>query len=114
MQKKYEKSKIYIIKCNVTNKSYIGGTTQPLSKTLSYHKQKFKEYLNDIYKKSSPVFRTFQHDDYSIVLLELYPCKSIDELNTRVYHHRCIAKQINNSQTINIATNRNNDSSINI
>jgi predicted GIY-YIG superfamily endonuclease len=112
MQKKYEKSKIYIIKCNVTNKSYIGGTTQPLSKTLSYHKQKFKTYLNNIYLKSLPVFRTFQHDDYSIVLLESYPCKSIDELNARVHHHRSIAKI--NSQNINIATNRNNDSSINI
>jgi len=112
MSKKYEKSKIYIIKCNVTNKSYIGGTTQPLSKTLSYHKQKFKEYLNDIYMKSSKVFNVFQHDNYSIVLLESYPCKTIDELNARVHHHRMIAKT--NSQTINIPTNRNNDSSINI
>jgi hypothetical protein len=114
MSKNYQNSKIYILKCNKTNKSYIGGTTQRLCKTLTYHKQKFKEYLNNIYKKSSPVFNTFLHDDYSIVLLESYPCKSIEELNARVHHHRCIAKQTNNSQTINITTNRNNDSSINI
>ena len=110
----YSNSKIYIIKCNVTNKTYISGTTQPLCKTLDNHKQKFKKYLNNIYLKSLPVFRTFQHDNYSIVLLESYPCKSIEELNARVHHHRCIAKQTNNSQTINITTNRNNDSSINI
>ena len=112
MQKKYEKSKIYIIKCNVTNKSFISGTTQPLCKTLSYHKQKFNKYLNNIHLKSSPVFRTFQHDNYSIVLLESYPCKSIDELNARVYHHRSIAKT--NSQNINMATTNNIDSKINI
>ena len=112
MQKKYENSKIYILKCNKTNKSYIGGTTQRLCKTLTYHKQKFKKYLNNIYLKSSKAFNVFLHDDYSIVLLESYPCKTIDELNARVHHHRMIAK--NNSQTINITTNRNNDSSINI
>ncbi len=38
----YKNSKIYRIVCNETGETYIGSTTQTLTKRLSKHKENFK------------------------------------------------------------------------
>ena len=74
----YKNSKIYKIISSGTNKIYIGFTTQRLlSKRLVQHR---KEYF---YKKHYPADEILKCGDYKIILIELYPCNSKDELNSR-------------------------------
>ena len=83
-ENKYQRGKIYKIVCNVTGLIYVGSTTEKslacrLGKHKSDYNHSFKNNLN--WNKTS--FQILQNDDYDIVLIELYPCNSKDELHKR-------------------------------
>lgn len=79
----YQQGKIYKIVCNVTGKVYYGSTIEPtLARRLSNHRQSFKknkEGTGDILTSS----KILENNNYTIVLVELYPCNSKDELLMR-------------------------------
>jgi len=74
----YQKGKIYKIISPHTEKCYVGSTTKDrLSNRLAGHRSDFKMGKN----MSSKYI--LELGDYEIVLLELYPCNSKDELHAR-------------------------------
>ena len=79
----YQQGKIYKIICNVTGKVYYGSTIVPtLARRLAKHKEKYRAYMLG---KCNYVtsFEILDKNDYSIILVELYPCNSRDELLMR-------------------------------
>ena len=79
----YNEGKIYKIVCNITGLVYIGSTTKKrLCDRLSNHKSHYKRHLEG---KSSYItsFKVLENGCYEIILLELYPCNSKDELHSR-------------------------------
>lgn len=98
----YNNGKIYKIYSISQNITYVGSTTQPLSKRLSDHRKKFKQYINayftDNRKKMEPVFRTLKEHDERIILLESYPCNNKEELRRREQYYiqsiNCINKTL--------------------
>eukprot|EP01080_Neovahlkampfia_damariscottae_P008462 gene8462-gene263 len=94
----YGNGKIYKIVCNVTNQIYIGSTTKDrLCQRLTKHVGDFKRYKQD---KCGYItsFRIIENNNYSIVLLENYPCKNKDELQSRerfwIEQNDCVNKII--------------------
>jgi len=79
----YSKGKIYKIVCNITNLIYIGSTTKDyLKQRLTKHKETYSQYLKGNYRFCTS-FEILKNDNYDIVLLELVPCTSKDELLAR-------------------------------
>ena len=66
---KYNSSKIYKISSNLTDKIYIGSTTQTLAQRLSEHVRGYKHYIktNTKYITSCEIIKL---DDYYITLIE--------------------------------------------
>jgi len=78
----YQKSKIYKIISTHTDKCYVGSTTKDrLSNRLAGHRSAFKTGSTITSKY------ILELGDYEIVLLELYPCNSKDELHMRERHY---------------------------
>ena len=96
----YSNGKIYKIVCNKTNKMYIGSTTKQLSKRLSGHKYEYLEYKSgrQLYKMTS--YDVLENEDYDIILIENFPCKTKYELLEREKHfitsNECVNKFIPN------------------
>ena len=83
----YENGKIYKIVCNKTGKVYVGSTTNHiLSDRLSNHVSSYKRWLLDK-KHYVSSYEIFQENNYFILLIENYPCKSKDELRAREQYH---------------------------
>ena len=79
---RYENGKIYRMVCNKSGKQYIGSTCQLLSQRLWKHKNhysRFQEGKHNFYS----VFEVLESNDYNIILVEKYPCKSKEELEMR-------------------------------
>lgn len=78
----YKNGKIYRLVCNVSGKQYIGSTTRTLSKRKNDHKAKYNAWIQskDHFITS---FKIIEGGDYSIFLIEEYPCESKDQLNSR-------------------------------
>ena len=92
---KYQRGKIYAIICRKTGRRYIGSTCEPtLAKRLAQHVTDFKNCCKENKLLSS--FDIIKDGDYYIVLLELYPCNSRDELRMAEQKHidtcECINK----------------------
>ena len=88
----YQKGKIYKIISTHTDKCYVGSTTKDrLSNRLAHHRSDFKRG-DGITSKY-----ILELGDYEIVLLELFPCGSKDELHARERHYieklDCVNKQ---------------------
>jgi len=82
-QNNYNRGKIYKIVDNTTDNIYIGSTCEPtLARRLAGHVRNYKRYLNDKQKYISS-FDILANADYNIILIELYPCNSKDELLAR-------------------------------
>jgi hypothetical protein len=85
----YENGKIY--KITGGNMTYYGSTTQILSKRLYQHKHK----SNMCYSK-----KILELGNYDICLVELFPCKSKEELHMRerfyIENNECVNKNIPN------------------
>ena len=91
----YQKSKIYKIISTHTDKCYVGSTTKDrLSNRLAGHRSDLKTGIAITSKY------ILELGDYEIVLLELYPCNSKDELHARERYYiealDCVNKCIPN------------------
>jgi len=69
----YQNGKIYRIVCNVTGQQYIGSTVSSLNTRLCQHKK----------SRSCTSTQIIDNNDYSIVLIEDYPCERKEQLLAR-------------------------------
>ena len=88
----YLNGKIYRLVCNDTGKQYIGSTTTFLSTRLSQHKKLLKDGRSGTSKE------ILENGNYSIVLIEDYPCDRKEQLLMRerffIETMECINKKI--------------------
>lgn len=82
MDNPYQKGKIYSVTCNKTGDVYIGHTYQKLKDKLERQEIAYKSYLKGATAFMS-VFKIFENGDYTIALVEDYPCNSKGELMKR-------------------------------
>jgi hypothetical protein len=91
----YQNGRIYKIIDLETNECYIGSTTLALSQRLAQHVSTYKRWLQG---KGNNItsFKIIANGDYDIVLIELFPCNSKEELHSRESHHtqtiQCVNK----------------------
>ena len=91
----YSKSKIYEIICNITGERYIGSTTYNyLSQRLVKHKSQYNSWKQGK-KNFTTSFPIIERGSYSILLLENYPCESVDELRAREGHYQRTLECVN-------------------
>lgn len=88
---KYDLGKIYKIVCNITGEIYIGSTIQTLALRLATH----KHYNNTCTSK-----QIIERGDYSIELIENYPCNNRDELHARERYYIDTLTCINNNKPL--------------
>ena len=96
---KYNHSKIYKICSNLSEKIYIGSTTQSLAQRLSEHNKQYKNYLKskEHYRSS---FEIIKLDDYFITLIEEHSYNNRSQLFRRegelIKHNIniCVNKQL--------------------
>jgi len=93
---KYQRGKIYKIIDNITGKVYFGSTIEPtIARRLATHISNFKTYKQG---KSGICcsYELFENNDYTIILVELFPCDSKDELLMRerywIDNNECVNK----------------------
>lgn len=67
---------IYKISCNITNKIYIGSTTQPLKSRLCQHLWFYNQYLQGK-KQYYSSFEVLKNNDYEIKLIEKCPVNEL-------------------------------------
>jgi hypothetical protein len=99
----YQNGKIYKIVDNTNGNIYIGSTYQTLQRRLSGHIKDFQRYLKDCKCYNISSFEILQNNNYSIELIELYPCNSKQELIKREGHYikslecvnKCVAGRTN-------------------
>lgn len=85
-KKNYGHGKIYRIRCNITGLQYIGHTTkQYLSQRLTWHKSGYLQWLDGRGQFCSSYY-VLQEGDYTIELIENFPCDDINELKARERH----------------------------
>lgn len=106
----YSKGKIYKIVDNTNGNIYIGSTSEPtLARRLSGHVRHYKQWLNGKYHFVTS-FKVLENDDYEIILLESYPCKSKDELHARerfwTNQIDCVNKLKNQGMLIELGENK--------
>jgi Zn ribbon nucleic-acid-binding protein len=94
---KYQKGKVYAIICRKTGRRYIGSTAEPiLSRRLAKHVSNYIEWLRNG-KKHRSSYDIIKDGDYHIILLELFPCGSKDELRMCEQKHidlyECVNQQ---------------------
>jgi hypothetical protein len=83
---KYQSGKVYALKCNKTNKVYIGSTCNELFNRLNAHKANYKKYLTTNHNYIT-AYDILKEGDYKIELLELFPCNTHNELLLREKHY---------------------------
>jgi hypothetical protein len=91
----YSNGKNYKIICNITNECYIGSTCEPiLARRLAGHVANYKSYLKG---KGNNVtsFKIIANGNYNIVLIELFPCDTKDELYSRESHYTQTVQCVN-------------------
>jgi hypothetical protein len=94
----YAESKIYkIVGSGLT---YYGSSCAPtLAKRLAQHVDDYKRYKNGKYGYTTS-FNIIELGDYTIVLVEKFPCESKDELHARerfyIENNDCVNKRIPN------------------
>ena len=84
--KNYANGKIYKIISEKTDKVYIGSTCSPLHKRFYEHRNSFWRVQNGEKNRGNNFLNSFElmkFEDAIIVLVEEYPCNSLDELKIR-------------------------------
>jgi hypothetical protein len=79
----YNNGRIYKIVCNTTGKVYIGSTTRNLCKRLATHVSGLKRWVNNNSNAYVSSYDVLSNSNYSIVLLENFPCSTSEELHAR-------------------------------
>ena len=90
----YQDGKIYKIISQHSDKCYVGSTT------LKYLSSRMAEHRSS-YKNNLPITSKYilELGDYEIVLLELCPCNSKDELHKRERHYMDILDCVNKNKS---------------
>lgn len=83
----YANGKIYKIVCNITGKCYIGSTVETLNDRLSKHLYDYKMYKKDPNYKYLSSYQVLESENYTISLVENFPCSNRHELWVREYEH---------------------------
>jgi hypothetical protein len=99
-ENKYQNGKIYKITDKNFTECYIGSTIQSLAVRFGGHKKDLKKHLQG--KKSSmtsfALFKKYGVENCQILLVESFPCKNKEELNSREAFHikntPCVNKRI--------------------
>ena len=78
----YLKSKIYKIIDNTNNSVYIGSTTKTINDRLCKHVNDYDRYLRGLMNYLAS-FDIIKNNNYTIELIELYPCKNKIELTMK-------------------------------
>lgn len=82
----YSKTKIYKITCNETHESYIFyTTTRFVCQRLNTYRVKYYDYKCGYNKRFHPIFNIFKGNNYSIELIENYPCHHRHEIEYRIF-----------------------------
>jgi hypothetical protein len=94
----YQNGKIYKIVDNTNGNIYVGSTTKKyLSQRLTAHVKAYKRHLNGKHNYMTS-FKILENKNYDILLIELCPCNSVEELRTRERYHietiKCVNKNI--------------------
>jgi hypothetical protein len=78
----YQEGKIYKIMNDETDEIYIGSTCSSLAKRYAKHKYNYNSYKNN---KENYItsFKIFDYLSSKIILIELFPCNSKEELTAR-------------------------------
>ena len=84
-QNKYKNGKIYMITDTNYTKCYIGSTIQRLCSRMAKHRDNFLKQRFPI--RSCVLFEEFGIDGLKMELIELFPCKSREELLAREGYH---------------------------
>ena len=80
----YSRGKVYRIICAITKDQYIGSTTlHYLSRRLQGHLAQYKAYMKGTMTSRLTSYPILERGNYSISLLETYPCNSKAELEAR-------------------------------
>ncbi len=91
----YENGKIYKIVDHTNNNIYIGSTCEPtLARRLAGHKTKYNHFIKGHKKSFMSSYSIIHNNNYEIILIENYPCKTKDELHSREAYY------IENSQNV--------------
>ena len=96
----YQKGKIYKTWDDNYTKCYIGSTVEDLSKRMTKHRDKYKQYLQKrtFNNTAFKLFEEFGIESCKIELLELYPCSCKSELEAREGHHirndECVNRRV--------------------
>ncbi len=90
--KNYSKGKVYTIYCNETGDTYCGSTITSLPQRLGKHKEQLKN------GKNCTSYEIIKRGNYTISLVEAYPCASREELCARersyIENNICVNKNI--------------------
>lgn len=78
----YSKGKIYRMDCNITGLTYIGSTCYTLVQRKAKHVYDDKHTNKNISSK-----KILENNNYTMTLIEDYPCLTIRELKTRERYH---------------------------
>lgn len=79
----YKNGKIYTIRSHLTEKFYIGATTQALCKRMDGHRSNFKTYYENSNKSYVSSYEIIKLGDAYMELLEIYPCETKEQLKRR-------------------------------
>jgi hypothetical protein len=95
---RYKNGKIYKIVDNTNGNIYIGSTCVPtLSIRLAQHRCDYKNFIGGS-KNTTTSIKILENNNYSIVLLEEFPCETKDQLLSReryyIENNDCINKNI--------------------
>jgi hypothetical protein len=97
----YQKGKIYKIESHLGDKIYVGSTTKEyLSQRMTAHRASYNAWKKgkDSNVTTFQLFEEYGVDNCNIVLIELCPCKSKDELSAKEAHYirtlECVNKCI--------------------
>ena len=103
MRGDYSNGRIYFVEpiCeHEDNEFYYGSTVQILCKRMDKHRRDFKRWKNGKYGKIMcfDLFEKYGIENCKIYLVELYPCESKEELESRegyyIRNYECINKNI--------------------
>ena len=91
----YQNGKIYKIVSNQSEEVYIGSTAQVLlCQRFGQHMNEYKRYLSGKIKPKTSSVNIIQYNDAHIVLIEVYPCHSKEELVRREQYHMDLHKDL--------------------
>jgi hypothetical protein len=101
MNNKYQRGKIYRIIDNTNGNQYIGSTCEPtLSHRLAKHVGCYKNWSNGGKSNYMSSYDILANADYNIILIELFPCNSKDELLARERHYKDTLICVNKNRPI--------------